>query len=158
MKPTKLQNFVENVSIIYFHKPFKHRAYFNTRLRTTGGRYHAGTHHLDFNPKILDAFGEETFLGIVKHELCHYHLHLENKGFQHKDADFKQLLKEVGGLRFTPSLKAEAKSLKVWEYQCIGCHESIYRQRRFNLNKFVCRKCRSPFQLLGRRELVKEDK
>jgi len=156
MEQIDLQEFVENVSIQYFHKSFKHHAHFNTRLRTTGGRYHSGTHDLDFNPKILEEFGKEIFLGIVKHELCHYHLHLEDKGFQHKDADFKQLLKDVGGLRFTPSLKVKAKSLKLWEYECTGCHEAIYRQRRFNTEKFVCRYCQNKFQLLGKKEVAKE--
>jgi len=155
MEQIDLQKFVENVSIQSFHKPFKHEAHFNTRLRTTGGRYHAETHNLDFNSKILNEFGKDAFLGVVKHELCHYHLHLENKGFQHKDPDFKHLLKEVGGLRFTPSLKTKAKSLKLWVYECTGCLESIYRERRFNTEKFVCSHCQSKFQLLGRKKVNK---
>ena len=39
----------------------------------------------------------EELIGIIKHELCHYHLHLEGKGYQHRDKDFKELLKKVGG-------------------------------------------------------------
>ena len=27
----------------------------------------------------------EELIGIIKHELCHYHLHLEGKGYQHRD-------------------------------------------------------------------------
>ena len=80
MTPESLQNLVEDLSLRYFNKPFKHKAVFNNRLRTTGGRYHLGTHNLDFNPKILEIFGIDIFIGIIKHELCHYHLHLENKG------------------------------------------------------------------------------
>lgn len=90
-----LQAYVEAVSEEWFHHPFRHRATFNSRLRTTGGRYHLQTHHLDFNPKILDVFGEVVFLGVVKHELCHYHLHIAGRGYQHRDADFRKLLKKL---------------------------------------------------------------
>lgn len=77
MEEFDLQEYVEKVSLKNFNRPFKHQAVFNTRLRTTGGRYHLESHNLDFNPKILDSFGMTIFEGIVKHELCHYHLHLE---------------------------------------------------------------------------------
>src|SRR5699024_8863635 len=99
MKQNELQEFVQIISEKYFNKPFNHQAKFNPRLRTTGGRYHLKSHDLDFNPKILETFGIEIFEGIVKHELCHYHLHLENKGYRHRDREFKELLEKVGGLR-----------------------------------------------------------
>lgn len=35
---------------------------------------------------------------IIKHELCHYHLHLRGMGYKHRDADFKTLLAQVGGV------------------------------------------------------------
>ncbi len=105
MKQIELQQYVERISLESFNKPFRHKASFNNRLRTTGGRYHLETHHLDFNPKVLRAYGKETFEGIIKHELCHYHLHLAKKGYRHGDTDFKLLLNEVGALRYTPSLE-----------------------------------------------------
>ena len=36
-----------------FQKPFLHQATFNRRLKTTGGRYHLASHHLDFNPTVF---------------------------------------------------------------------------------------------------------
>lgn len=156
MKQEKLQEFVENVSVRYFKKPFLHRAIFNPRLRTTGGRYHLDTHHLDFNPKILDGFGLEVFEGIIKHELCHYHLHLTGKGYKHGDMEFKQLLEEVGALRYTPSLELKQDKVTRWEYQCKDCRQKLYRKRRFNATKYICAKCQSRFDLKGQKELTIE--
>ena len=68
------------------------------------GRFFPKDRHLDFNPKIYQAFGLEAFRKIVRHELCHYHLYDQGKGYRHKDLAFKQLLQQVDGLRFTPPL------------------------------------------------------
>lgn len=151
MNQKELQQLVETISLNDFGKPFRHQAAFNSRLRTTGGRYHMKSHDLDFNPKVIDKLGEEIFIGIVRHELCHYHLHLEGRGYQHKDRDFKLLLKQVGGLRFVPSLKEE-KVVQYWEYRCTSCDSLIHRQRRFNMSKYVCARCKGNFELKGRIE------
>lgn len=44
-----LQKLVETTSLDHFNQPFKHKAYFNSRLRTTGGRYVLSTHHIEIN-------------------------------------------------------------------------------------------------------------
>lgn len=153
MKQNELQEFVQIISEKYFNKPFNHQAKFNPRLRTTGGRYHLKSHDLDFNPKILETFGIEIFEGIVKHELCHYHLHLENKGYRHRDREFKELLEKVGGLRYTPSIEMKQESVIRWVYQCKKCKIEIFRKRRFNEKKYICSKCASQFKLQGQTEL-----
>lgn len=142
-----LQQLVEELSLEYFGRPFIHQATFNSRLRTTGGRYHLGTHHLDFNLKILETFGKAEFISVIKHELCHYHLHLTGKGYQHKDSDFKKLLKQTGGTRFVPSLRTKDEEKKVWTYQCECCKKNIYRYRRFNTQRFVCGECQGKLVL-----------
>lgn len=141
MEQEDLQQLVKEVSLESFGQPFEHIATFNKRLRTTGGRYHLKTHDLDFNLKILETFGEIEFISVIKHELCHYHLHLAEKGYQHKDSDFKKLLKQTGGTRFVQSLSTKKKAGKIWSYQCKNCGGMIYRQRRFNTQRFVCGNC-----------------
>ncbi|MFC6464290.1 SprT family protein [Marinilactibacillus sp. GCM10026970] len=150
MDQKTLQGFVEKVSLSSFSKPFKHKAVFNKRLKTTGGRYFLNTHNLDFNPLVLEVLGMDIFEGVVKHELCHYHLHLEGKGHRHQDADFKALLKEVGGLRFTPALKERKPIEQLWKYQCSDCGQLYYRKRRVNVEKYVCSNCRGRLELLGK--------
>ncbi|EDP68865.1 hypothetical protein CAT7_06478 [Carnobacterium sp. AT7] len=141
MNQIELQVLVEKTSLDCFGLPFQHQATFNNRLRTTGGRYHLKSHHLDFNLKVLETFGADEFLGVIKHELCHYHLHLSGKGFQHKDKEFKQLLTEVGGSRFVKSLGNPKPVKKRVVYQCQSCAQFIYRQRKVNTQKYVCGQC-----------------
>ena len=94
MTEEELQALVEMLSLKYFKRPFKHRARFNPRLQTTGGRYLLSSHDLELNQKMLTEHSREVLIGTIKHELCHYHLHLEKRGYRHRDQDFKQLLKK----------------------------------------------------------------
>ena len=96
-----LTDYVKTVSIEDFGWEFKHQALWNKRLRTTGGRFFPKDGHLDFNPKLYEEHGLETFRKIVRHELCHYHLYFQGKGYKHADRDFKDLLAKVDGLRRT---------------------------------------------------------
>jgi SprT-like protein len=141
MTDTELQQLVEEVSMSSFKVPFRHTAKWNGRLRTTGGRYILQTHNLDFNKKVYEKLGEEELVKVIKHELCHYHLHLTGHGYQHRDRDFKILLKQVGGTRFVPQLEKPDLS-KYHVYQCVDCHTKIIRKRRVNTKRFVCGKCR----------------
>lgn len=137
----QLQKLVEEISLTFFEKKFKHKAFFNRRLKTTGGRYHLSSHAIDFNPTVLNLYGEDELIKVIKHELCHYHLHLEGKGYQHKDADFKRLLKQTGGSRYVRPL-IEQKPQSYHQYQCEKCQTLILRKRRINTQRFVCGKCR----------------
>ena len=100
----KLTDYVKQVSLEDFGRPFIHHVQWNRRLRSTGGRFFPKDGHLDFNPKVYQELGLDVFRKIVRHELCHYHLYFQGKGYQHKDRDFKELLKAVDGLRFVPTL------------------------------------------------------
>lgn len=152
MDQKTLQRLVETVSHEYFDLPFEHQAIFNTRLKTTGGRYFIKSHHIDFNPLVLEKFGLEVFIGVIKHELCHYHLHLAGKGHQHKDREFKELLHKVKGLRYVPSLRKESDTIRLWKYQCTKCQLVFHRKRRFNTEKYVCSRCKGKLKLIGREE------
>ncbi|MFJ8248167.1 SprT family protein [Peribacillus asahii] len=150
MNDEQLQTLVEAISLSDFQKTFEHRAYFNPRLRTTGGRYLLTSHNIEINKKYYEEQGMEELIGIVKHELCHYHLHLEKKGYQHKDADFKHLLKKVGAPRFCKPLAVNNKryKTKIYEYSCKACHQQYMRKRRVNINRFVCGKCKGVLSLV----------
>jgi SprT-like protein len=147
MRNAELQQLVEEISQQFFNRPFLHRAKWNTRLRTTGGRYKLASHDLDFNPKVLEQLGEKELVKVVKHELCHYHLHLTGRGYRHKDKDFKELLAQVGGTRFVPPLSAQTIG-KTYIYECVSCSSRIVRRRRVNTQKYVCGKCHGKLQLI----------
>ncbi|HES1178063.1 TPA: SprT family protein [Streptococcus pyogenes] len=133
-----LTNYVQEVSLADFGKPFHHKAYWNKRLKTTGGRFFPKDGHLDFNPRMLEENGELIFRKIVRHELCHYHLYLEGRGYHHKDRDFKDLLAQVNGLRYVPT---SSKSKTNHHYSCQTCGQVYQRKRRINLAKYVCGNC-----------------
>lgn len=150
MEQEQLQKLVEEISITIFKKRFLHSAYFNPRLRTTGGRYMLQSHDIEINKKYYDERGMEELIGIIKHELCHYHLHLEKKGYKHRDADFRTLLKQVGAPRFCKPLTSneQKRSSKSYRYECKNCSQQYLRKRRINLNRFVCGKCKGKLLLM----------
>lgn len=136
----QLYALVHEISLKYFNKPFIDKVRFNPRLRTTGGRYRPTVREIELNPKYLLEMNEAEFTGIIKHELCHYHLHIEGKGYKHGDRDFRELLKETGSPRHCnplPSYRREKKH----HYMCNSCHHVYNRQRRVNVNKYRCGKC-----------------
>lgn len=135
-----LYRLVDEISRKYFHKPFLDRVTFNHRLRTTGGRYWPAKRTIELNPKYYTEMKEE-FIGIIKHELCHYHLHIEGKGYKHGDPEFKQLLKETGSPRYCSPLPSVKKMYK-YLYRCTGCSLEYKRARRVDVNKYRCGKCK----------------
>ena len=144
-----LTDYVKQVSIEDFGKHFKHQAHWNTRLRSTGGRFFPKDGHLDFNPKVYQELGLEVFRKIVRHELCHYHLYFEGKGYQHKDLAYKQLLKEVNGLRFVPPLSSSNQKPSL-VYACQSCQQIYQRKRKIDTKRYRCGLCRGKLLLLNR--------
>ena len=119
MDEQEIQRLVEEVSLQYFEVPFLHKAVFNNRLRTTGGRYLLKSHNIELNYRYYEVYGEEELVGIIKHELCHYHLHIAGRGYKHRDREFRELLKKVDAPRFCKQMINEEKekrfiSMNVW--------------------------------------------
>ncbi|WP_257351844.1 SprT family protein [Pseudalkalibacillus decolorationis] len=142
MTQSELQILIEEISIKYFNRPFTHAARFNNRLRTTGGRYLLSSNDIEINPKHLEVHGMEELIGIIKHELCHYHLHLMNRGYQHRDSDFKQLLSKVGGTRFCQIVPGQRRTESVkYIYKCRNCLQRYPRKRKVDTRRYVCGKC-----------------
>src|SRR5690625_2832754 len=143
MDPIKRQvlyKLVNQLSQDFFEKPFVHEVVFNHRLRTTGGRYLPFQKKIELNPRYVTEMDEEEFIGIIKHELCHYHLHIEGKGFGHRDQDFKKLLKKTGSPRHCNPLHSAIKAYK-YLYICKACKLIYKRKRRVNIEKYRCGKC-----------------
>lgn len=142
MTDEELQVLTEIISLQFFNKPFLHHAIFNQRLRTTGGRYLLTSHNIEINHKYYDEHGLEELKGIIKHELCHYHLHIEGKGYRHGDDDFKQLMKQTGAPRHCSPIADDNFRL----YKCKECTQIYKRKRRINTSKYVCGKCRGKLE------------
>lgn len=130
---------VKWLSLEKFNRAFTHKASFNSRLRTTGGRFFPKDCHLDFNPKMAQL---PEFDKIILHELTHYHLYIQKRGYHHQDAEFKQLLKAVGGLRYAPALTCPK-----WRYVCENCGSIYPRQRKIDPKKYRCGRCHGKLNL-----------
>ena len=143
MNEHELQQLTMEISRTSFHREFTHKITYNKRLRSSGGRYLLKTGNIEINPLIEQELGLEALVGVIKHELCHYHLHQTGGGYRHKDADFKRLLHQVGGSRFVERMK-EPNFL----YECTACHHRYPRMRKMNTNRYVCGKCRGKLILL----------
>ena len=140
MEQEELEQLVNTLSLKFFDKPYVDAVSFNKRLRTTGGRYLPVNRKIELNPKYLTELEIEEFHGIIKHELCHYHLHLEGKGYRHGDPEFKELLKQTGSPRHCKPLPTMIKE-PLRMYKCTSCGQKYSRKRRINLNKYRCGKC-----------------
>ena len=147
MTDQELQQLVKSISLDTFQKPFLHRATFNSRLRTTAGRYLLKTHNLEFNVMVNEKHGVEELIGIIKHELCHYHLHLEQKGYKHKDKDFKECLAKTKGSRYAKPLENKKENFNQYQIVCKRCGFVYNRKRKVNTAKYRCGKCHGPLQL-----------
>ena len=143
MNEHELQQLTMEISRTSFHREFTHKITYNRRLRSSGGRYLLKTGNIEINPLVEQELGLEALIGVIKHELCHYHLHQTGGGYRHRDADFKRLLHQVGGSRFVKRMK-EPNFL----YECTACHHRYPRMRKMNTNRYVCGKCRGKLILL----------
>lgn len=144
MNDEQLQQWVEQISLRDFGLPFAHRARFNPRLRTTGGRYFTKSHDIEISSKQLEVFGPDEVEKIIKHELCHYHLHLQKKGYRHRDADFQELLARVGGSRYCSALPGSSGARKEpyrYRLECTSCGMEYLRKRKMNPRRYACGRC-----------------
>ena len=143
MNEHELQQLTQEISQSSFHREFTHKITYNRRLRSSGGRYLLKTGNIEMNPLVEQELGLEALVGVIKHELCHYHLHQTGGGYRHRDSDFKRLLHQVGGSRFVELMKEPA-----FLYECVDCHHRYPRMRKMNTNRYVCGKCRGKLILL----------
>lgn len=130
----------------FFDKPFRHHIKFNHRLRTTGGRYILKSNTIELNPKYVVEMDKAECIGIIKHELCHYHLHIEGKGYKHGDKEFKALLKVTGSPRHCKPLPSSKDTIN-YIYICKNCNQKYHRKRKVNVEGYSCGKCRGKISL-----------
>lgn len=147
MTDQELQALVETVSQESFGWPFRHRATFNGRLRTTGGRYLLRSHDIEINPHHYRLHGLDSMIGTIKHELCHYHLHLQRRGYRHQDREFQELLAAVGGARWCPDTGLRRVVKTRYLYACASCGQLYERKRKLDVRRYRCGRCQGKLVL-----------
>ena len=147
MPEEELYQLVNQLSEAFFNKTFMDKVRFNSRLRTTGGRYIPSKRLIELNPKYVLESDKEEFHGIIKHELCHYHLHIEGKGYQHRDKDFRELLAKTGSPRHCKQLPSNQQRYR-HIYECQKCKMVYKRVRKVDVSRYRCGKCRGRLHLI----------
>lgn len=104
------------------------------------------SHDIEINPKQYEHYGEDAVVKIILHELCHYHLHISGKGYQHKDQDFKRLSQQVGAPRFCNSIESYQQRAN-YEYYCTKCHAKYIRIRKVDTNRMRCGHCNGKLRM-----------
>ncbi|MDF7672268.1 SprT family protein [Lactobacillus sp. ESL0701] len=148
MTEAELQKLVEAIAVKYFNQPFRHQVKINYRMTTTGGRYRLKDHQIEINAHFLIPQYRHELIGIIKHELTHYFLHLSGRGYRHRDQDFKQLLNQVGGSRFAPDIGLSKKQQRKYLYSCQKCGQEYRRVRQINVRRYSCGKCGGKLKLV----------
>ncbi len=138
----------KDISMRDFHQPFLHNCRYNSRLRSVGGRYLLTTHDIEINLRYALRVGVDGLIDTIKHELCHYHLHLAGRGYRHRDKDFQWLLQRVNGIRYADREALPPRCYR-YEYKCQSCGAKYLRKNRIDLKKFVCGKCRGKLRLVA---------
>lgn len=139
---TQLQSLVQEISqssfesLPFINTTFKHNASFNSRLRTTAGRYFISRGDIEINPKYYERYGAQELIATIKHELAHYHLHQMGLPYKHKDKEFKALVKLVNAPMYANPMK-ETKYL----YVCSSCGVLFHRVKKIITKKYRCGKC-----------------
>ncbi|OGX68456.1 MAG: hypothetical protein A2189_04365 [Paenibacillus sp. RIFOXYA1_FULL_44_5] len=108
-------------------------------------------HNIEISWKQYETHGADEVEKIIKHELCHYHLHLQKKGYKHRDADFKQLLLQVGGTKHCKPIQAnKRRPVRDYRYKliCTSCRQEYWRKNKVNLHRYACGKCRGTLQIV----------
>ena len=142
MTDLELTQLTRRLAKQFFNQAYPYEARFNRRLRTMGGRYFLADHHIEINPLMLSEFDEETLVGVIKHELVHYWLHVHHEKPDHRNPHFKELLQRTGGLRYAPvTSKRRTTTTGRLVYQCKKCGQLYHRQRRINVRRYVCGRC-----------------
>lgn len=141
MNDNEVNELVKKISLEFFGRPFIHNASFNYRLRSTGGRYLLYNHNIELNKKAFDIYGIEELIDIIKHELCHYHLHIQGEGYKHRDMSFKKLLNDVNGTRYSKILVKNKRTPYLYKIICKNCNQIYYRKRKINIKERRCGKC-----------------
>ena len=148
MNNKQLQKLVEEISLKFFFLPFKHQASFNSRLRTIGGRYLTVSHNIEINPKSYEIYGLDELIGIIKHELCHYHLHIQGHDFSHRSKKFRELLIKVNGTRYSKPIKKKPERTIKYLLICKSCKWVYPRKRKIDPKKYRCSKCGGELELM----------
>ncbi len=82
----------------------------------------------------------EIFIAVLLHEMCHYHLFIQNQPFQDHHPVFEQELRRVGAIS-TNTVKLPTKAYRL---TCTKCKGGLGMMKRINPDRYRSGCCQSP--------------
>lgn len=135
----KLNEYVRELSMEYFDKPYESKVSYNNRLKKVVGRCFVESGRIELATVYAKYSDDEEVKDTILHELVHYHLYREGYEHEHHGANFKALAKKVGASRY-----AKAVPIKYYnhvEVTCEDCGHTFSQYKAFDTNRYVCGRC-----------------
>ena len=107
--------------------------------------------------RVVDYYTMKEQTDIIKHELIHFALAFQNRGFKDGDLDFEQ---ELNKLKVPHQNEVQLRG-KVYIYSCDYQHEEVELHRtvkRTNVDLRICPICKHPMKYKGTYLITKESR
>lgn len=131
----KLQSLADKLSLHFWNKSLTIPVVWNGRLTRAMGRFVYQVSGPKREPLKIEVskyaakfIDRDIFIAVLLHELCHYHLFIQNKPCQDHHPLFEQELRRVGAIS-TNSVKLPEKYFRLF---CVTCGKSLGNAKRIN--------------------------
>lgn len=139
LEERKLNEYVRDLSLEYFGKPYESNVSYNGRLKKVAGRCFTKSGNIELATVYSKYANDEEFKDTILHELVHYHLNEAGYTREHHGAKFKALARQVGASRYAQHIPI--KYYNHVEATCEDCGHVYYQYRTFDTNRYVCGEC-----------------
>ncbi|WP_164985012.1 SprT-like domain-containing protein [Ammoniphilus sp. CFH 90114] len=147
--PEKLQALADKLSQHFWQDKLQIPVVWNGRLTRAMGRFvfrQQGKKReplkIEMSKYAAQFVDREIFIAVLLHEMCHYHLFIQNKPYQDHHPVFEQELRRVGAIS-TNTVKLPTK---VYKLTCQHCKKSLGMMKRFNPDRYRSGCCQAPIQ------------
>lgn len=142
----QLSVLAEHLSQTYWQQRCTIPVVWNGRLSTTMGRFCYSLQknkrtavRIELSKKAAQHLDRQTFIQVLLHELCHYHLFKQGKPFSDHHPVFETEIKRVGAIP-TNTIKLPQKGYKLY---CSKCQAFLGTRKRFNPKRYLSSCCRA---------------
>ncbi len=148
----QLELLANQLSLQHWKKTCDIPVVWNGRLRAAMGRFAYTTKgkqriplKIELSKYAAQHLNKDTFISVLLHELCHYHLFIEGKPFHDHHPQFEMELVRVGAI----STHTVQVPQKAYELFCSHCQKPLGKRKRINTKNYLSACCQ--------REIIKKE-
>jgi SprT-like protein len=142
---SKLQELANKLSLHFWGTALTIPIRWNGRLSKSMGRFLYRTRgkvrepvQIEISKYAAQWIDRQIFLAVILHEMCHYHMFIQNRPFADHHPEFEQELQRVGAIS-TNTVKLPEK---VFKLSCSACGKFLGSRKRMNITKYYSSCCR----------------